>query len=591
MDVSRWVAQFYRQEHMRGIRRLAGNRYSPNAETKKTYLNLISLATGIYTRSLISNNPRVMLSTFDGAQKASVSAAEAWMNMELVKQRFSETMKWVVQDSLFSIGILKVSIGTTEESAVLGWRPKAGSPLIWRVLLDDFVWDTRARSFDEVSFIGHRYRVPYEVAKNNPHFDKKARERLEVSYQIRFNKEGDERIGEIGRIHYGEDADLEDMVELWEVYLPRHGVIRTLTEDDLSGPSSEWNGSMPIPLREQNWIGSEYGPYHILAHDLISGQIFPKGPLQDLVELDEGANESYRKLMRQAARFKQVTGVSSSNPEDGEALRKASDGDIQPVNDPKGFAEIGSQGPNPNLFQWMKQIVGDFMDMGGNLRTLGGISPEAQTLGQEQLLIQQSSGKIASMQDATTAYVSKVCESMLWFYWNDPRLEMKVPVNDPRLPDINQSRTVYPWTHQDRGVLHRSGEVPDLRIDPYSMRATTPQQRVKDLTSLVTQIYIPMATLAQQQGVAFDFNAFLGIMAKYLDAPDLQTILKFQDAPPQEAGNAPDAGSAGPAAPLQPRETIRRSVGASTRAAREMDANNALSMSAARNGKPQGQPQ
>ena len=594
MDVSRWIIQPYRQEHMRGIRRLAGNRYSPNAEAKKTYLNLLSLATSIYTRSLISENPRVMLSTFDESQKPAVDGAEQWMNLQLVKENFADTLKWVVQDSLFSIGILKVAIGTPEESAVLGWKPKAGSALIWRVLLDDFVWDTRARSFDEVSFIGHRYRVPFEVAKANPHFDKKARERLSVSYQIRFNKEGDERIGEIGRVNYGEEEDLVDMVELWEVYLPQHGVVRTLTEDDLSGPTSDWEGSVPVPLREQAWIGKETGPYHLLVHDRVSGQIFPKGPLQDLVELDEGANETYRKLMREAANLKIVTAAQASNPEDGEAMRKANDNDIVPMNDPKSLVRVETGGPHPGLFQWMKQIVNDFMDMGGNLRTMGGISPEAQTLGQEQLLMQQSSGKIAMMQETTTAYVSKVCGSMLWYYWNDPRLQMTVPVNDPRLPDLaNKTRTIQPWSHPDEGEIRRTGPVPDLEIDPYSMRTTNPQQRVKDLTSIVTQVYIPMASVAEKQGVQFDFDAFLGILAKYLNMPDLQSILKQGDIPPQEAGNTPDATeAAGPTAPQQPpRENIRRSLGGAGRAQREMEANNALSMSAATNGHTNGKPQ
>src|SRR3990167_2069692 len=151
MDVSRFVTRFYREEHMRGVRRLAGNRYSPNAEQKKTYLNLISLYVNIVSRSLIANNPRVMLSTFDRAQKATVAASETWMNLELARQDFASVMKRVVIDAMFSIGICKVSLATPQESALFGWGIKARQPLVSRVNLDDFVFDHRARDFSEVA--------------------------------------------------------------------------------------------------------------------------------------------------------------------------------------------------------------------------------------------------------------------------------------------------------------------------------------------------------------------------------------------------------------------------------------------------------
>lgn len=589
MDVARHVTQCFREEHMRGVRRLAGNRYSPNAAAKRTYINLISLYVNIVSRSLISNNPRAMLSTFDRAQKATVSAAETWLNQELVRQNFAGTMRRIVLDALFSVGIGKVSIGTPANSALVGWRLKAGEPYIARVNLDDFVFDHRARDFDEVSFIGHRYRVPLEIARNDPHFSKKARENLQAQDQIQYNQEGDERIGEIGRFHYGSDEDMEEMIELWEVYLPRHRCVKTFSEDDLSGPTSAWDGQTPTALREQDWIGPETGPYKILAFQILPGQIFPKGPIQDLIELDEAANESYRKLMRQAARLKINTVCSSSNPEDGEALRTANDGDNVPVQDPKAVSEIVQGGPHGGLFQWMKDVVDRFMVMGGNLLTMGGLAPQAGTLGQEELLAQQSNGQVASMQDSTVTFVSDVCSSALWYFWNDPRLVMKSPVNDPRLPDVDYVREVFPWNHADPGQLRRTGDVPDLKIDPYSMRHSTPQQRVKDLMQVVTQVYVPMAALAQQQNIAFDFNAFLGIVAKYLDAPDLQSILTIQEQQ-GDVGNAGESTETGPKPAQTSREYVRRSIGGQSRQAQEMESDNELSMAAAgSNGKMSGQ--
>lgn len=541
---------------------------------RKTYVNLISLYVNIVSRNLISKNPRVMLSTFDKAQKPTVSAAETWMNQELVRQDFAGTLQRIVLDALFSIGIAKCCLATPGDAATAGWGLHAGQPYLTRVDLDDFVFDYRARDFNEVQFIGHRYRMPLEIAKGFEHFDAKARERLEVSTQITYNRQGDERIGEIGRDYHGYDEDLYDMVDLWEFYLPQEKVIKTFTESDLSGPTSSWEGAKPIALRAQEWIGPESGPYTILGYQTVPGNIFPKGPVLDLVDLHELANEGYRKLSRQFGKLKKVTLCSRSNPEDGEAINKANDGDSVPVDDPKSVMDVTTGGGDAGLMQWTLEVIKRFMEQGGNLMTMGGLAPQAQTLGQEELLSQQSNGQVASMQDVTVSFVSKVADCMLWYFWNDPRMVMNSPVDDPHLPDIHLVRKVYPWNSNQQG-MKRTGPKPDVKIDPYSMRHTTPQQRTKDLMSIVTGLYTPLAQVFQQQGVVLDLNKLLAILAKNIDAPDLQSILSMQEPIQQGDGNSPGQS------PGSPQETtrnyVRRSIGGESAQAKDMEQSNELS--------------
>ena len=566
--------QFFREERMRCVRQLAGNRYSTNAALKKTYVNLISLYVNIVGRNLISKNPRAMLSTFDRSQKPAVSAAETWVNKELVRMNFAANMQRLVYDALFSCGIAKVCLATPEDAAISAWGLKAGNPYIARVDLDDFVFDHRARDFDEVMFIGHRYRAPLDVVKENPRFNKKAREKLTPNTRISYNREGDERIGEIMRDYHGYDEDLYDMVELWEFYLPHEKMVKTFTEDDLTGPSSAWEGGEPIALGEQKWIGPDSGPYPILAYQIIPGNPFPKGPILDLIELHDGANEGYRKLMRQAARLKVLTTCDANSPADGQAINNANDGQGVPLSSPNAVKEMVTGGPHAGLFQWTKEVITRFMEQAGNLMTMGGLAPQAGTLGQEELLAQQSNGQLATMQDTTHAFVSKCIDSMLWYYWYHPELRMDAEVNDPMLPDVHYLRQVYPGNHPDPNVLRRTGQKPDLKIDPHTMRSMTPQQRAKDLTSIVTQIYIPLAAVAQQQGIMFDFNAFLGIMAKYMDAPDLQSIISLQT-PPQNVGNSPASEPTGQQSTTH--EYTRRSVGDQSSRAQKMEMDNELS--------------
>ncbi len=324
VDTARWVMKFFREERMRGVRALAGDRYSPNSANKKIFVNLVSLQHDILSRSLFSKNPRVMLSTFDKQQKAAVAAAESWMNQELVRQNFASTMQRIVGDSLFNIGIAKICLATPHDAAVSGWGLKAGSAYLSRVDVDDFVFDHRARDISEARFIGNRYRMPLEMAKDNPRFNKKARERLQANPEVAYNREGDERIGEIGRSEDYYLEDLEEMVDLWEIYCPQHRCIKTFSEADMTGPTSAWEKGNPVALEEKNWIGHDRGPYPYLAHGILPGNPFPVGPIQKTINLADVANECYRKLVRQAARLKVLTVANRSNPSDADEIRKAS---------------------------------------------------------------------------------------------------------------------------------------------------------------------------------------------------------------------------------------------------------------------------
>lgn len=582
--------QTYREERMRCIRLLAGDRYSDNSATKTRYINLLSLFVNIVGRSLSSQNPRVMLSTFDRAQKPSVSTAELWTNQELVRMRFADSMRRLVHDGLTNMAVAQIALADPADAAVMGWGLKAGSPFISRIDYDDLVFDQRARDFDEISFMGHRRRLPLEVVRDNPRFNKKARERLQASDHIDYNREGDERIGQISRGYHGKDEDIEDMIDLWYVYVHRHNCVKVFTEDDFSGNTSTWNGMEPIALDEFDWIGPDSGPYQVLAYEIVPGNIMPKGPLQNLVNLDELANECYRKLARQSARLKKLTLCDRQNPADGEAIQKAIDGSMVPVSDPKSVIELMTGGPDAGLFNWTREVISRFMEQGGNLTTMGGLAPQAGTLGQEQLLAQQSNGQVASMQDITASFTTRCIDSLLWFFWHNPRLVMQAKMSDPNLPDIDAMQELHPWTAPEQmrdprtGMVQRLqrriGEKPECKIDPYSMRSKTPQQRVKDLMAIISQVYMPMAQIFQQQGINLDAHTLMGILAKYIDAPDLQSILSIQT-PPQAAGNSTSQSQGGMPAQTS-REYVRRSLGGESTQAKAMEMDNDLSAAMAK---------
>ena len=583
VDTARHVMQEYREHRREVTARIAGSYYVKDGQRKKTYINLLSLYSEIVTRNLISNNPRCSLSTFDVTQRPAVRAAETWLNQHLVKMEFAGTMERAVLDSLLGYAVVKIALASPQESAANAYGIAAGEVLASVIDLDDFVIDYRQRDFRDIQFVGHRYRVPLDSVMDSKLFSKKAKERIQPMTQDQYNREGDQRISTIGRGYDSVQGDLEDMVELWEIYIPRYNVIKTFTEADLSGPKSGWDDEV-IPLREQAWVGPECGPYHYLYHMIVPGNLFPKGPIFDVVDLHDAANEAYRKLVRQSARLKVNSVCDANNPGDGEALNKANDGETVPVTNPKAVTQVVQGGPHAGLYQFTRELIDRFKEQCGNLDTLGGLASQAGTLGQEELLAKQSSGKIAAMQDKTLSFVTKCADAILWYAWHNPRLIMETEYRNPELPNMAFTRRLHPGDTEG-DLMKRVGPKPDLKIEPYSLRTKTPQQRLSEITMFVKQMWAPLAQVAMSQGVTLNFNKMVEIAARNMDLPELMEVLTVGNGVDKTVGNSESS------MPTQTsREYIRKDVGQPSGREQQSEMDNMVSaMAAAGNGQMNGQ--
>jgi len=545
-------------------RRIAGPRYSENSTHKTRYINLAGMYRNIVGRNLFSKDPRVLLTTFDRNQEEAVKTMQEWLNQELPRTEFGPTFRRIVHDALTSIGIAKVGIATPADAAMYSWRLEAGDPYFCRVDLDDFVFDTTARDFAEVGYIGYRFRAVKEAVESSKMFDKKGRQELMATKDRPYNEDGDERIRNIGRNSYEIPGEFEEMVDLWYMYCPRMKREMILSDNQIAGPSGTKHGVRTVPLFEREYIGHEKGPIRVLAYDWIPGNPFPKGPIQDIMDLDDAFNQSYRKLTRQAARLKEITVVRKGNQSDMAAIKESSDGDIVPVDNPEATKVIVQGGPNQALFLFMQKLMKDFSWAAGNLDVLGGLASQAETFGQEQLLANQSSGQVASMQDTTGNFAADIVESLGWLYWHHPQKVMQTKKALDTLPGIWVNQELHPWTNEDPNAMKRDGEMPQIKIDLYSLKHTTPERKASQITQVVTQVLAPMMTAAQQQGKAFNFSEFLETISTYWDLPELKKIMMTAEPPPEvETGKA--AGT--------PTETtrnyVRRSTGGNSARAQE----------------------
>ena len=580
---SRWVLRRFREERREAVRQYTGSHWSEEGAYKSQPVNLLAQYVQIVGRSLIAKNPRVMLSTFDQGNKPAVAAMQTWANSEIVRMRMADVFQRVVLDALFSVGVCKVGLATPADSSSVAWTLPAGQPFAERVDLDDFVFDVHARDFSEVAYIGHRFRAPLEVIKGSKIYSK-FRFELTASQDPFYNLEGDERISTLGRGFYaGNDEEFEDMVDLWEFYLPRHRVIVTLVDDQLTGSdttqqyanSKDRHGGA---LRMQKWMGPDGGPYHILSYGVVPGNCMPKAPIQDLLDLHEAVNNIYRKLIRQAERQKKQM-LFQGVEEDARRLQEGSDGEWVRVDNPQATQERAAGGPDQSLFQLGVHLAEVYNRMAGNLDLIGGLGPQSKTLGQDKMLDQSASSGVQSMQDVTVNFVADCLKSLCWYWWHDPFKVMRSKHSLPGIPDMGITRQVTP---QQR-MRTRFDDL-EIEIDPYSMQHQTPEQRGAALDAMVTQILGPLMPVLQQQGVQFDAQTWLKKRAAFFNMPDLPEIVTMGEPPPATGlGTAPQQSGGGPAETT--RNYVRRSVGQNTPANQQSDLMNSLSKNiAAKNG-------
>lgn len=557
IEHSRRVLERFRTNRRDMVRQYVGRHWSEDGNQHAVPVNLIDLYVEVVARNLVAKSPRVMLSTFRWEHKPAVRAMQDWANAEIERMGLANTLQRAVIDALFSIGIVKVALATPADAANVGWGLAAGTPYAEVVDLDDFAFDVHATDFRECSFMAHRFRVPLSVAQEMDYYAKKGRKKLQASEDDRYNEQGDERIKTLGRgWQGGDDDEYEDMVDLWEVYLPRHRVVLTLSGDDIhAGGEGDYE-----PLRVQRWLGPDSGPYHVLGYGVVPGNAMPKAPIQNLYDLHLATNELYRKLFRQAGRQKQLLAVDGAAIEDATRAITANDGEAFQCNRPEGMKPMDFGGPNAMNFQFADHLAQKFSYQAGNLDGMGGLSPQSKTLGQDRMLAETSSKAIADKQATTVDFVTRVCTALLWFHHNDP---MRVYQHEHKVDGYEKPklREVFPAGAKDAmgddRILRRDARFEELgvRVDPYSMQHATPSSRLQFLVQTVTQIIAPMLPMLQQQGIALDLNTLLKKIGEFADQPDLAEVLTIQE-PPQDpsGGGAPD----GPPKPAVSQRTYTR---------------------------------
>lgn len=525
--------------------------YDTNRQAHDCYnpVNLLSLYVNIMHRELMGNEPRMLIQTFNKDVRPLCDAMEEWGNRQLRKVSFHEVLKKAILDALFLIGIVKTAITTPNEARFGGYKKSAGEPGCFNIRFEDFFFDWRANSFEECDYIGHDYLAFEDDAKKSKLYKKTPRLAVIAKDDELYDFQGNRKLSSLDKTYNTRNTDYHPKVMLREVWLPHENKIITY---DPQGNHEDG------PLLEQDWIGPYCGPYVHLSLGDVPGNIMPKSPIMDLIDLHREENLLWKKLANQSNR--QKTTIAYRDQSDQAAHESSKDGGYVRTQDPDGMKELSTGGPNNLVQMRAMQIMDVWNKQAGNIYAIGGLAKQSDTLGQDKMIQESTSKQVEAMASRTINFAQKIMRNLGWFFWHDPHKLMTSTYQVPGLPDVQTTRRVSPM---DR--MNQDFDDLDIQIDPYSLQYQSPQRKAMVLNQMVKEIFIPLLPMFHQPGVSEFLQMYVKKISKYWNIPDLIELLDqmigvqgMEEPESHDATQGPGQGQ--PPVQPPPQETIHTRV-------------------------------
>jgi hypothetical protein len=459
-------------------------------------MNLTARAVDIIAPYLVMNNPEVIV-------ESRVPSLKPWAYTTklALEHLFNEidfanlSLRPAIINSLFGQGIIKTGVMKADEVEAFGYLHDVGQPYSDVIDDSDYVGDCTARTREQFEFEGHRYKLPTDFARD--FFGSKHADHIKPDFSLKENLHHPELLAKQTPNMSLYDS-LYEWSEFYDIWLPREDVIVTI--------QSEGKGSRI--LRTVEWDGPEGGPFDILKYKFFPNTPIPIPPTWYWMMMDTMTNILVNKMRRQAEREKSILAYEPVAEEDAANIAGAPDGGTVKVDNIDAIKEVQFGGVNDMNYKWVEYIENQYSIQGGNLYTLGGRGPQADTLGQEQMMQANASRILDDMMNSVYTFVQKVVKKQAWFMWTDPLIQIPVIKRVPHAADIEVMFD----------QVAKEGDFYDFNfeIKPYSMQRMNPFQRQQLLQQFLTNWVLPILPMASQQGVNFDFDAATREMALLL---------------------------------------------------------------------------
>lgn len=542
----------FRIEHMGLVRQYVGERYGEESDdAKPVIVNAMAMTADAYTMSVAAQRPRVEITTHHRSLLGFASRFESSINHLIEEIDLETTLRRIVLDAFFSVGIAKVYRAPSGNKVPIAnpdapmepgpyasmdqWREyqelqrvnppnmmvDPGKAFVERVSIFDFIFDTTANHWEKIQYAAHEYRVPLDSLKDDERFDERVVDKTVASSKWARGssfEEGDEeqpRHMTTPKGHQGDADELFPMVTLVDIWLPATNKWAVCVADQ---PDLQ-------PLYYADWNGPRRGPFHLLGllND-VPDNIMPVSPANHLANINLILNSVLRKINRQVSRQKTWTGYRDAR--DAAKVQSANDGDLVHLMDPRSVNTISSGGIDQQTWAYFQSIEALMSRYAGNLDAMMGLGPQSDTATQEQLVHTAVSGREAKMRHNVLKFTSKICEDLGLMMWNDHWYESSSMAN---LKGLSLGGPVeHRWSPEEReGDFWQY----NFEVDPSSMPYKSPAEKVTAVHKFLVDVLIPL-------GVKPNLEELVNLEANLIGLPQLRRVVDTQmpDTEPGPAG-------------------------------------------------------
>lgn len=529
----------------------AGSAYGNPERTTPKYdilVNLMAQTVDAYTMALVANRPRVSATSPHHRLRRFARQFEMAINTLITEIQLEYTLRQAVLDAFFLMGIVKLHLRESpqvrlEEDIVVN----PAMPFASNVSIDNWVQDMAATKATSWQYAGDWYRIPFADLKSDV-FIQEAVKKMDLRPTSKFQFGNDEeRLDKIARGEMTDNDELEPMIDVCDVWIPRDRTIYTFPVDSRRPFAGNTLAIAALP-----WENPQYGPYQVLSFNDVPDNAVPSSPASHLAGIARIINNIARKQSRRAKKQKDVYAYNPAGAQDAEKLMRASDQQGVKVQDGSEVKILKMAGVDNNLEAYERGMIQLYDRMAGNLTAKMGLGAQAPTLGQEELIQGAVSQKEAAMQYRVVDFASAVVRGLGFMLWNDRTMTIPNSVTPPGLEDYDPIDMT--WT-PDR----REGQILDydLNIDVYSMPYQSPAGKFQSMLELIERVFAPAQMQMMQQGGQINYQAIAKKAAKVLNDQEFEDFVKFGGLPQEQPpGEEPGGGMS----PNTTRNYVRRSV-------------------------------
>jgi hypothetical protein len=426
-------------------------------------------------------------------------------------------------DAIFTLGIVKT--GLSQSDSVYAMEDDeghidAGTIYTEKVDFDNWVVDPNSKEhmFRDAAFMGDRITVPRRVLLDSGLYKNDLVERLPRCGDDNDRNKRAHALS-MNNIQMDENSDLEDDVEIVELWVPSANAIVTVPGTD--------DVSFDDYLRIDDYYGVKEGPYSLLAlTPPVPGNPLPIPMVGIWNDLHVLSNRMAKKIIEQAERQKDITAYKRSASDDAEQLKDAGDGESVAVDDPDAVKVLSFGGQQNSNDTHLASLQAWFNMMAGNPEQVGGQRVDAKSATAAQILNQNASVSLEDMKDMVYQFSADEKRKRCWYFHTDPMMQVPLTRRQPMPgpPMMTPMGAVQgPPTMQEVQVIltpeARRGDFIDFtfKIEPESMGRIDSKVRLQqeyDLAQKILPAAMVAAQTAMQLGIPFSAKAFIMRMAK-----------------------------------------------------------------------------